>query len=670
MLLGPFIPIRYIFFLALGIILGHEFKLGFTTGIWISGVALLLLGGIHYRGKRIRNLSFEIISAICLLGIGTSAIALDLEPKPIDHYSRFARKHPVLKVELREELRSSAYNNRFIAEIIAVDSMITRGKILLYTPDSLSYLPDTQLLVPKSWQAIRPPLNPGQFDFRLYMAEQGIYDEVRIGSDDHLNLGIASPSFFGQLRTLRKNIAQDMLEAGLSTATVATTEALLLGERQNLDTDLYNAYKDAGAVHILAVSGLHIGILVLLLKFFTQPLRRIRHGDIVQISVVVVILWSYALFIGMSPSVVRAVTLFSFISYAWMIKRPSNMYNTLALSFFFILLAIRPTYLFQVGFQMSYAAVLGILWIYPKCIKVWRPKSPILKKIWQLIAVSLAAQLGVIPISLYYFHQFPGLFFVSNLLLLPFLGMIVGLGLLVLVLVQLGWQIDYLNMAYDTLIQTMNNTVTWIGGQEHFVIREVVFDRPQLLFLYGLIITLILFLENRKFKMMIAMTGMILLFQIWTFYRNQTFEKIESLYILHTFKQSILLEHIGNTINVYSNASKPATARLLSDYQLAAGKGRVGHKDLQNSYRWGDLSILVIDGSGILEGGKDVSHILLTQSPPIHLERLLRQYPDATIIADGSNYPSYVQRWQESCNSLKRSFHYTGKDGAYQFTAR
>ena len=373
----------------------------------------------------------------------------------------------------------------------------------------------------------------------------------------------------------------------------------------------------------------------------------------------------------MSPSVVRAVALFSFIGYAWMIKRPTNMYNILALSFFFILLLIRPSYLFQAGFQMSYAAVLAIIWIYPKLIRVWQPDSWILKRLWQLMAVSLSAQLGVLPISLYYFHQFPALFILSNLLIIPFMGVVLGLGILMILLAHLNWHIEILTAAYDILIHSMNELVTWIGSREAFVFREIQFDLPRVVLLYALIISLVLFLERRRVRYMGVLAGIALLFQSWTAFLQWQVHNQESLVILHEIRHSILLEQKGGALWLHTNGNDLPINRLLSDYQLKEGKGTVFFERLQNSYLWGGYHILIVDGSGIVPyQTKEYSHIVLTQNPKIHLDRVLCHHPSVTIIADGSNYPSFVSRWRESCKQAQRSFHYTGEEGAYSFSYR
>ncbi len=177
-----------------------------------------------------------------------------------------------------------------------------------------------------------------------------------------------------------------------------------------------------------------------------------------------------------SPSVVRAVTMFSFVAYALFLNRPTSIVNILALSVFAILL-IHPMFLFQVGFQMSYAAVFAIVWIYPILMKLWNPRHWFLKKGWQLFSVSLAAQAGVLPISIFYFHQFPGLFFLSNILIVPFLGILLGLGLLVIILSAINMLPNSIAIFYNLLLKTMNDVVQWVGKQEHFHIQGTIYRR-------------------------------------------------------------------------------------------------------------------------------------------------------------------------------------------------
>jgi len=228
--------------------------------------------------------------------------------------------------------------------------------------------------------------------------------------------------------------------------------ALLLGQRTDISSGTYDAYKNAGAVHLLAVSGLHIGILLWILHMVFRPVELLPKGKTIKLLVLLVALWSYAVLAGLSASIIRAVSMFSFVAYALYLNRPANTFNILALSIFFVLLAFDARLLYSPGFQMSYAAVFAIVWIYPKLQAIWRPGQWLPRKIWQLLSVSLAAQLGVLPISLFYFHQFPALFFVSNLLVVPFLGLLLGTGFLIALLALFQLLPPALALVYEEII--------------------------------------------------------------------------------------------------------------------------------------------------------------------------------------------------------------------------
>ena len=171
----------------------------------------------------------------------------------------------------------------------------------------------------------------------------------------------------------------------------------------------------------------------MILLYIFDPIKRLLKSEKGINVLIIIMLWGFAFLTGLSPSVIRAVTMFSFFAFAKIINRDTNAINTLFLSYF-TLLVINPNWLFHVGFQLSYLAVFFILWLVPIWNKFYYPKHLILKKFWGIITVTLAAQIGIIPLSLFYFHQFPGLFILTNLIVLPVIGLILCLGILLIFL--------------------------------------------------------------------------------------------------------------------------------------------------------------------------------------------------------------------------------------------
>ena len=209
--------------------------------------------------------------------------------------------------------------------------------------------------------------------------------------------------------------------------------ALILGQQQDISKEILKDYQYAGAIHILSVSGLHVGFILLFITFLLRPLPKNKYGNWIRLLAILLGLWGFAIIAGLSPSVIRSATMFSFVAIGMNLKRSTNIFHTLLVSLFIILL-FKPSFLFDVGFQLSYLSLFFILWIQPLLSKIWIPKNKILRYFWDILTVSFAAQIGALPLSIYYFHQFPGLFFVTNIIILPFLSIIMGLGVFVMTL--------------------------------------------------------------------------------------------------------------------------------------------------------------------------------------------------------------------------------------------
>lgn len=412
-----------------------------------------------------------------------------------------------------------------------------------------------------------------------------------------------------------------------------------------------------------------MGILLLIIQFILKPIEAFPRGKTIKLICTLLLLWGFALLAGFSASVVRAVTMFSFFAYAMHINRPNNTFNILALSMFFILLVINPRLLFQVGgFQMSYAAVAAIVWLYPLLQNMWYPKNKVLKYLWQLLSVSIAAQAGgVLPISLFYFHQFPGLFFISNLLIIPALGIILGMGLLVLFLAAINLLPSELTSLYNEIIGYMNKVVAWVAQQESFIFKNISFDAFQLILSYAILFLLVLFLSRTSFKKFLWLAIFIIGMQAYSIFASYNTKTSEALLIAHETANTLLLHQEGTALNTFSTTQVPE--RIIADYQVAERIQMITHDSLANSYQWkGGKNILIVDSAAVYTSSKEkIDYLVLTQSPKLNLNRLIDSIQPQKIIADGSNYKSYVKRWARTCQQRKLPFHYTGEKGAYYF---
>jgi competence protein ComEC len=447
---------------------------------------------------------------------------------------------------------------------------------------------------------------------------------------------------------------------------LAIINALLLGQRQDISEEIYTSYTNAGAIHILAISGLHIGIILLILQHIFKPVEHLKHGKFLNTILIVGILWSFAIIAGLSASVTRAVTMFSIVAIAMNLKRLTNIYNTLAISMFTILL-FKPLFLFDVGFQLSYLAVFSIVSIDPLLYKLWKTNYWLPDKLWHTLTVTISAQLGIIPLSLYYFHQFPSLFFLSNLVIIPLLGIILGYGIFLILLAVLNILPQFAATIYGYIISLMNCFVEWISAQESFLFKDIPFNILYVFVSYICIMTLIRFHIKRHYASLKLFLIAILIGQctiIYTTYEIPTNKFI----VFHKNKHSLLGNTFNNKISIASDFDSITETKnkITKDYTIGNHIKTIEKDSFQLVYLLDNKKVLVIDSLGIYNiKSFQPDYVLLRQSPQINLNRLIDSIKPKHIIADGSNYKSYVAHWETVCKKRKIPFHQTSKKGAF-----
>ncbi|RAI91963.1 ComEC/Rec2 family competence protein [Algoriphagus yeomjeoni] len=368
------------------------------------------------------------------------------------------------------------YSQSYLAEVVAYDQQKpnsfenllevksifadgawkdAQGKVLIYHQNEQGLKPGHVLMVSKSPEQIAAPLNPYEFDYRQYLARQGIFFRQFIGKDFQVVDSTAGVGFEYFLVNLRHDIGE-MLKTKIPDENAAQIAlALLLGQKKELDPTIREAYTQAGVMHILAVSGLHVGIIYALFILILKPLKLKKEKARLYLLFVIFIIWLYAFLTGLSPSVVRAATMFSLLTFGQMRERRPSIYNILAFSAI-LMITINPDVIYEVGFQLSYLAVLGIVMIQPLILNLWLPRHKILEYIWQLTTVSLAAQLVTFPLSIYYFHVFPTYFLIGNLLILPLAFVIMQVGVPLMIFGWIPVLGDALGWALSWLIWTQN----------------------------------------------------------------------------------------------------------------------------------------------------------------------------------------------------------------------
>ncbi len=411
------------------------------------------------------------------------------------------------------------------------------GKVLLYLPitDSLGFRYGDKLLIKGHPPKINLPTTPQEFDFRSYMAFQQTYHQHNLKENAYRKIGFETPNYLIAKSLEIRNWADKQLHTyikGQEEYAIAT--AIALGFNDRMGNELKIAYSEAGIMHLLAVSGMHVGIIYFMLAFAFQWLNRIPlFGKFFFTWTIVLFLVAYAFLTGLTPSVLRAVLMFSLFVIAKNYSRHTNIFNTIAVSIF-ILLCYDPYLLFSVSFQLYYLAVLGIIWFYPKIYQLYTPKNKIVLYFYQIFAMTIAAQLSTFPISLYYFHQFSNYFWLANLVILPFSTLMLGGSMAIIFVSFVPYLPEFLGFLYEYLVKFINWIIYGFDDLPIAMWRHLDVSIFEIFLMYFFIFCLVLVFELRRFRyvMLSFLTGLLLAGFQWKEVFEQKQQEILTVYNL------------------------------------------------------------------------------------------------------------------------------------------
>ncbi|MEO1518309.1 MAG: ComEC/Rec2 family competence protein [Bacteroidota bacterium] len=473
-----------------------------------------------------------------------------------------------------------------------------RGQLLVHLPvDSSSrrlQLGD-RLLVRGKAQAIAAVNNPNAFDYRKYLALRNVHHQLFVDSSAWQLLGGGKEwSVFGMALQFRQELL-DILQKHLTTPNeYAVGAALLLGYKQALGADIRQAYSGTGAMHVLAVSGLHVGLIYLLLHFVLQRWHvHKKRWILIKVLLLLAGVWGFALLTGASASVMRAATMISFVIVGKQFWRHTNIYNTLATSAF-CLLYVNPYLLLDVGFQLSYLAVIGIVYFQGRIHRLWSIENRWGDAIWKLLSVSLAAQLTTFPISLYYFHQFPLFFWLSGLVVVPAAVGILAVGIALFLCSQL---VPILAVAIGKLLYGM----IWLTNACIFLIQQIPGGRISDLWIDGLplvlcYVVIILFaigMERRNSRWHLASLATLLVISACQFSKRMGQHQQNGVLVYAVGKNGLVDFYDGRTVYTWQSAglSERQQEFAAANHRMARGLTRRSSISLGGTTNWAQLAV-------------------------------------------------------------------------------
>lgn len=588
----------------------------------------------------------------------------------------------LIRFRLTDRLTPNEFNSRFYAEVQEVNGRLSTGRILVLfkRADSVDYNVGQELLVYDDINDASDARNPGDFNYKEYLASIDVYGQLYVDLPNVFEVLDHTADDLGFLERLRENILNELAQSGLHLEPRSMIEALVLGQRQNIDPEITKSFRDAGVIHILALSGLHVGIILLILRWLTRPVLRLRNGNWIQSGLVVFLLWCFALMTGLSPSIFRAVTMFSFVAVGMNIKRKASVFHSLTLSAF-VLLFVDARLLFQVGFQLSYMAVYSIVLLQPILTRIWPWRNKFKDFFWKIFTVTFAAQIGVAPLSIFYFHQLPGLFLVGNMVLLPALPFIIGAALLLIVLLLINAPTAWLVSALNYVLEWIISFVGRISSYDAFIFKDLYLELHELILIYVIIFGIALYLKpfikrsrrqlinwmRPNWMLHVSLAAFVLFIGIGAV--TDASHKEDEVLLLHQARGSAISLSNKDQVRLFVDLSKMDSLRAQNSLKRLVNIST--HRDkqldtlhLKNLFSFQEVDLVRIDSSGVWDSIRKNQLVLLSHSPKINLERLIQEIQPKAIISDGSNYRSSVEEWKATCDAYNVSFYNTYEKGA------
>lgn len=558
------------------------------------------------------------------------------------------------------------------------DSTLVRpvkGKLILYFKKDSTLPPlqyGSQIIFQKPLQEIKNAGNPGSFDYKTYSLFQGITHQVYLAEDDFVVLSTTNKSafthFIFQSRRWVVNTLQQFIsgekEQGLA-------EALLIGYKDDLDKNLVQAYSNTGVVHVIAISGLHLGLIYWLLLALTKPLKKKRQLTVLRFLIIAASLWLFSILAGAQPSVLRSAVMFTAIAGGEVLFRRTNIFNTLAFSAV-VLLCINPFWLWDVGFQLSYAAVLSIVLFFQPVYHWFELSNKLVDFFWKMTAVTMAAQILTLPISIYHFHQMPLLFLFTNFVAVPLSSLILIGEILLCALFFLPSVASLLGAVLQQLIFWMNSYIEQLDSLPFAVWNYLSISIVQTALLLVFAIAGCYWLMEKQRRFAWLSLSSLALFMLLRAGSMAGAESQRKLIVYNVPKHTAV-----DVIHGRSYSFLGDTALLYDDFarNFHLQPSRILHRMTPDAADAG-LQSFVLNGKQILivdkalppvmaEPKLPVDVLILSKNPRLYISHLLDAFLLKQVVVDGSVPAWKAALWKKDCDSLKIPCYNVAEKGAF-----
>ncbi len=578
-----------------------------------------------------------------------------------------------------EKDKSYQAEAKVVAVVDSLGMQKAEGRILIYFEKAEQVLVldyGSEILINNKLQLITNSGNPGGFNYKQYaFFHQWVHTAyLKKGDWQNLQRKITNPikSFCIRARNYVTGVFATYFSDDPNVLAIAN--AMIIGYKVGLDKDLIQSYSNTGIVHIVAISGMHLGMLFLFLQAIFSVIPG-KAESLYKVATIIIVLWVFSLITGASASVLRSAIMFTCMligKHVFGIK--SSSYNGLIISAF-ILLCYNPYFLWDVGFQMSYLAVFGIVWLQRPIQNLLQVNSMLVFKIWQLTTVTLAAQIITFPLSTYYFHQFPTYFLPVNLLAAPISFVIV---IACLLLILTSW-LPFISVLISKLafygLQLLNKIVTLFDKLPHHVVDQLYLTTLECMLSYGILCCgcNMLLLKKRQW----IWPFLIFVFAFSLSYAYRYIKAVgQQKIVVYNMSKYQCIDFIDGKKYEFAGSREFDQNMGMANFYLKPTRLYFGATDtalltarINDVYAFKDQLLLVADSNYNFAPAKQLAQInvlVLSQGAP-KLDKVVQTFSPQWVVIDGTHSLWKTEQYIKQCEALHLRHYSTRQQGAFVY---
>ena len=590
-----------------------------------------------------------------------------------EHYSHFLTHEPQDVVGIVEDVPVAT--EKFVKISIQLSSIKTTGKWHEVTGNTIVYLRNdglknisigNSIFIHSQFSYVNAPKNPGEFDYKTFLEERNIFHVLYAQSNEVCVVPEINKRFsLTRLgATIKSNVVSVLRDNGLSKEAFSICSALLVGYDDEIDSSVMQSFSHSGTLHILSVSGMHTSVLYAILVWLFAKVDKHEKRKKLKCALVIVSLFLFVLITGFSPSVLRAALMLSLVLIGKTFYKEGNSYNTLLLSAF-LLLVYDPYLIKDIGFLLSYFAVFGIMYFYPTLNKIYTFQNKYLQLLWNSALLSTAATLFTLPISLYFFHQFPIWFILSNVVIIP-ISVVLMVAAIALVCF---YKIAFLKTVVAYLINAGTAIMLWLAqltdkpgiGYVDFIS----FSKADAFFCSGLIFLFLAIIVSKQYRQVMYFGILCIAWLCTSIYTNWQESTQKELVVFHVKHKTVFALRAGHKVYAnFKDAGDKEFQRYVKPYLLK-------FSDLKIIPVEGDLiktnaaTIAIVSKAGAFSDTTHANHFIVSNNASLEIPaNTVKNKP--IVIADCSNSYKFVQRLKKECELKQITFYSVKENGAVQ----